>query len=258
MELWDIVLLSGAGLIAGLVNAVAGGGTFFTFSALVGAGIPPIAANATSAVAVWPGNVASAAAYRTEVMRDWRHFAWMGLISLIGGAIGAVILLLLEDAEFRQMVPWLLLLATVLFALSPKITAFFRRQAVKEEKENTVGSPVSKLVGGIIQFVVSIYGGFFGAGMGILMLASLSITEGDDFHRINAAKVVFSVLINGIAIALFIAEGIVHWPAALIVMVACIIGGYLGVVIAKRIPASYVRFFVVAVGTLLTIVFFIR
>lgn len=258
LELWDVLLLSGAGLLAGLVNAVAGGGTFFTFSALLGAGIPPIAANATSAVAVWPGSLASLAAYRVEVVREWRHFSLLGLVSLIGGAIGAVILLLLEDAEFRRMVPWLLLMATLLFAFSPNITAFFRRHAIRAGREHGTGGPVSKAVGAVIQFLVSIYGGFFGAGMGILMLASLSVTEGDDFHRINAAKVLFATLINGIAIVLFVAEGIIDWPAALIVMAACIAGGYLGVVIAKRVPAVWVRRFVVAVGAGLTIVFFLR
>ncbi|MFM2043785.1 MAG: hypothetical protein RLY86_2361 [Pseudomonadota bacterium] len=261
MDLTDILVLAGAGLLAGLVNAVAGGGTFFSFSALVATGIPPIAANASSAVAVWPGSIASLAAYRREVMRDWRHFIGLGIISLVGAALGAVILLVLEDAEFRAMVPWLLAGATLLFAFSPRITAFIRARAARAGKagdgQDLGRRPMGRVVGGIVQFVVAIYGGFFGAGMGILMLASLAVTEGDDFHRINAAKVLLSILINGIAIAIFIIDGIIVWPAALIVMATCILGGYLGVVAAKKVPVPVVRWFVVAVGAGLSLVFFL-
>ncbi len=255
MTLYDVLLLGGAGLIAGLVNAVAGGGTFFTFSALVATGMPAIAANATSAVAVLPGSVASAAAYKQEALANWRHFALLGVISLAGSTVGAIVLLTLEDAEFRVLVPWLLLAATVLFAFSPRIGAFFRRKG-REAAES--GGAVGRIAGGIIQFFVAIYGGFFGAGMGILMLASLAVTEGDDFHRINAAKVILSIIINGIAVALFIVSGIVEWAEALVVMVFCIAGGYLGVVAAKAVPTVYVRWFVVTVGTLLSLYFFGR
>lgn len=254
MTLDDVILLGGAGLLAGLVNAVAGGGTFFTFSALVATGMPAIVANATSAVAVLPGAFASAAAYRQEALANWRHFAVLGIISLAGSAVGAVILLNLEDAEFRAMVPWLLLAATVLFAFSPKIGAFFRTRGRAAARSG----PLGRAIGRIVQFLVAIYGGFFGAGMGILMLASLAVTEGDDFHRINAAKVILSILINGIAVALFIVSGVVVWPAALVVMATCIAGGYLGVVAAKAVPTVYVRWFVVGVGSLLSLYFFGR
>lgn len=251
----DIILLGGAGLVAGIVNAVAGGGTFFTFSAMVATGLPSIVANASSAVAVLPGAFASAAAYRREAAANWRHFAVLGLLSLIGSALGALILMRLEDAEFRVLVPWLLMGATVLFAFSPKISAFFRERGKAAARS---GGSVGRVAGGIIQFFVAMYGGFFGAGMGILMLASLAVTEGDDFHRINAAKVILSILINGIAVTLFIVSGIVNWPAALVVMATCIAGGYLGVVAAKAVPVVYVRWFVVGVGTLLSLYFFGR
>lgn len=261
MTLTDMLLLGGAGLMAGVVNAVAGGGTFFTFSALVGVGIPPIAANATSAVAVWPGSIASMAAYRQEVVAHGRRFAVLGVVSLAGAAIGAWLLLRLEDAQFRVLVPWLLLVATLLFAFSPRLTAYLRARGRRERQEGAAerppGGAVSHIAGAVIQFLVAIYGGFFGAGMGILMLAALAVTEGDDFHRINAAKVLLSVLINGIAIVLFIADGLVRWPAALIVMATCIAGGYLGVVVAKRVPVEWVRRFVVSVGASLTAWFFL-
>lgn len=262
MTLTDMLLLGGAGLVAGVVNAVAGGGTFFTFSALVGVGIPPIAANATSAVAVWPGSIASMAAYRQEVAAHGRRFAVLGAVSLAGAAIGAWLLLRLEDAEFRVLVPWLLLVATLLFAFSPRLTGYLRARGRRERRAGAAqpppsGGPVSRAVGAVIQFLVAIYGGFFGAGMGILMLAALAVTEGDDFHRINAAKVLLSVLINGIAIVLFIADGLVRWPAALIVMATCVTGGYLGVVVAKRVPVEWVRRFVVSVGAGLTAWFFL-
>lgn len=254
MTLYDVMLLGGAGLLAGVVNAVAGGGTFFTFSALVATGLPAITANATSAVAVLPGSLASAAAYRKEALAEWRHFALLGVISLAGAGLGAVVLLTLEDAEFRVLVPWLLLAATVLFAFSPKISAFFRERG----RQAARSGPVGRVTGGIIQFFVAIYGGFFGAGMGILMLAALAVTEGDDFHRINAAKVILSILINGIAVVLFIVSGIVEWTEALVVMAFCVAGGYLGVIAAKAVPTVYVRWFVVAVGSLLSLYFFGR
>lgn len=250
----EIALLAAAGLAAGIVNAVAGGGTFFTFSAMIATGMPAIAANASSAVAVWPGNLSSAFAYRREIRANARHFAALALVSLVGGGVGAALLLLLDDAEFRALVPWLLLAATVLFAASPRLTGFLRARA-RPPGEGRTGS---RWLGGLFQFGVAIYGGFFGAGMGILTLAALSISEGDDFHRINAAKVLFAVLINGMAIILFIASGVVQWPAALVVMVTCVAGGWLGVVVAKRLPVSVVRWFVVSVGSLLTLVFFLR
>lgn len=252
-----ILLLAGSGLAAGLVNAVAGGGTFFTFSALVAAGLPPVVANATSAVAVTPANLSSSWAYRAELTANIRRFGFLSVVSFFGGIIGAYVLTQTDNSAFRKLVPWLLLFATVLFAASPLIVAAARRLGRAEREAEARGGGLV-WAGLVIQFLVSIYGGFFGAGMGIVMLASLAITEGDDFHLINAAKNLCSTLIQLVAVVLFIVAGLVSWPETLVVGAASVIGGYLGVVFGRRIPPGLMRWLVVGIGTMLTIYFFVR
>ncbi|WP_230529906.1 sulfite exporter TauE/SafE family protein [Microvirga roseola] len=255
MELTTAALLAASGLAAGLVNAIAGGGTFFTFSALVASGLPAIVANATSAVAVTPANLASAWAYRRELAANLRRFAALGVVSLIGGLIGAYILTVTNNAAFRQLVPWLLLFATLLFAASPKIVALARRIGKQEDDHPSTKAWAAGLA---FQLCVAIYGGFFGAGMGIVMLAALAITEGDDFHLINSAKHLCSTLIQLIAVVIFVVAGLVSWQETFIVGVASVAGGYLGVVFGRRLPASVIRWLVILVGAALTLVFFIR
>lgn len=255
MDPATVALLAASGLAAGLVNAIAGGGTFFTFSALLAAGLPPIVANATSAVAVTPANLASAWAYRRELAANARRFTALGVVSLFGGVGGAYVLTTTDNASFRQLVPWLLLFATLLFAASPKIVALARSIA---RHEGHHPSTKAWLGGLVFQFAVAVYGGFFGAGMGIVMLASLAITEGDDFHLINSAKHLCSTLIQLIAVILFIAAGIVAWRETMIVGAASVVGGYLGVVFGRRLPPQAIRWLVIGVGASLTLYFFVR
>jgi uncharacterized membrane protein YfcA len=255
MDLSTAALLAASGLAAGLVNAIAGGGTFFTFSALVAAGLPPIVANATSAVAVTPANLASAWAYRKELKANLRRFAALGIVSLAGGLVGAYILTATDNAAFRQLVPWLLLFATLLFAASPRIVALARAIGRHEGHHPSTRAWAAGLT---FQFFVSIYGGFFGAGMGIVMLAALAITEGDDFHLINSAKHLCSTLIQLVAVVLFVAAGLVSWPETVIVGGASVIGGYLGVGFGRRLSAAAIRWLVIAVGAILTLYFFVR
>jgi uncharacterized membrane protein YfcA len=248
-------LLAASGLAAGLVNAIAGGGTFFTFSALLAAGLPPVVANATSAVAVTPANLSSTWAYRREIGANARRFVGLGLVSLAGGLIGAWILTATDNAAFRRLVPWLLLFATLLFAASPRIVALARSIAHRE------GHSPSRLAWGAglaFQFTVAIYGGFFGAGMGIVMLAALAITEGDDFHLINSAKNLCATLIQLVAVMLFIAAGLVSWPETLVVGAASVLGGTLGVAFGRSLPPWMIRWLVIAIGAGLTIIFFWR
>ena len=255
MDLATGALLAASGLAAGLVNAIAGGGTFFTFSALIGAGLPPVIANATSAVAVTPANLASAWAYRRELFRNARRFAVLGVVSLIGGLAGAYILTTTDNSSFRILVPWLLLFATLLFAASPKIVAFAR---LIGSRGGEGPSRSTWLVGLVFQLMVAIYGGFFGAGMGIVMLASLAITEGDDFHLANAAKHLCSTVIQLVAIILFISAGLVAWRETAIVGSTSIIGGYLGVVFGRRLHPLAIRWLVIGVGAALTLYFFVQ
>ena len=255
MTLTTMLLLAGSGLAAGLVNAIAGGGTFFTFSALLGAGLPPVVANATSAVAVTPANLSSAWAYRAELLANARRFAALGIVSLLGGLVGAYVLTRTNNAAFRSLVPWLLLAATLLFALSPWIVAFARRIARGEPGGPSRGAWLGGLA---FQGGVAVYGGFFGAGMGIVMLAALAITEGDDFHLINSAKHLCSTLIQLVAVVLFIVTGLVSWPETLVVGAASVIGGYGGVQFGRKLPAPAIRWIVIAVGAGLTAYFFLR
>jgi uncharacterized membrane protein YfcA len=251
MSILDFLLLAGAGFFSGALNAVAGGGTFFTFAALLAAGLPPITANASSAVALTIGSLASAAAYRREISVLWRGAALLALASGAGALIGALILTALDNAFFRIIVPWILLFATCVFALGPRIA-----RAITKEAGSLPTLP-RRIAGSIIQFFISIYGGFFGAGMGFLMLASLGLTEGADYHRINAIKQVLAFVIQAVAIVVFIRGGIVAWPAALTVMAAAIAGGYLGVGVARKVPSAIMRGVVIAAGATLTIYYFL-
>lgn len=250
MSLADFALLAAAGFFSGALNAVAGGGTFFSFAALVAAGLPPITANASSAVALAIGSAASATAYRREIGRLWRSALWLALASGAGALIGALILIALDNASFRALVPYILLFATSIFALGPRIA-----RTVGTESPN-VPAPRRRVAGIVSQFLISVYGGFFGAGMGFLMLASLGLTEGTDYHRINAIKQVLAVVIQTVAIVIFIRGEIIDWPAALTVMAAAILGGYLGVGVARKVPGGIMRGFVVASGAALTAYYF--
>ncbi|HYF54244.1 MAG TPA: sulfite exporter TauE/SafE family protein [Salinarimonas sp.] len=248
-----IALLGAAGFAAGAVNALAGGGTFFTFGALVASGLPPVVANATSAVAVTPGNLSSSWSYRREITANLRRFTLLMAVSLVGGLLGAWILTQTRNDAFRLVVPWLLLVATLLFAASPWIV-----RAAKALAPARAPGPGEVAAGLSVQFAVSIYGGFFGAGMGIVMLAALAITEGDDFHLINAAKNVCSTVIQLSAVVMFVAAGLVSWPETVVVAGASLAGGFAGVAFGRRMPVGVIRWGVIAVGAGLTILFFLR
>jgi uncharacterized membrane protein YfcA len=246
----QIVLLVASGFVAGIVNAVAGGGTFFTVAAMVFAGVPTLDANATSSVALTPGNFASALGYREDIRPRWRRILPFAIIGAIGAVIGVWLLVRIGDAGFRPMVPWLLLLATVLFAFSRKIRAL---TAPLAHENGIVGVAAYAIMG-----VVAVYGGFFGAGMGIMMLAALAVIESGDFHQANAIKNLVALLIQSISALLFILNGLVSWPHALITMTASVLGGYLGIRVARHVPEKIIRAAVVTVGAALTVLFFLR
>ena len=243
MSILDVLVLLLAGAASGAINAVAGGGTFVSFGALTLLGIPPIAANATSSIAQFPGYVTSSLAYLRELRGFGRALLPFAIVSALGGLAGAGILLSLDNPQFRALVPWLLIGATALFAAGPAITRWLKRRKFQAP------APVAWAV----QFVVSIYGGFFGAGQGIMMLASLGLTEGDDYHRINAMKNLLSVVIAGLAIVVFVSGGVIAWSHGLVMTIAVALGGWGGVTAARRVPQPIVRGFVIAVGVVLTV-----
>ncbi len=248
MTLLDIVLLSVAAFLSGVVNAVAGGGTFLTFGALSIVGMPPIVANATSSVTQLPGYITSALAYLDDIRRMWRGMLVLAVLSALGAVGGALILLALDNPSFRKMVPWLLIAATALFAAGPWLKPAPKPGATA----SLAGSPL----GGLIQFATAVYGGFFGAGMGVMMLATLGLTQPGDYHRLNAIKNLLSIVIAAVAIGIFVSGGVVAWPQALVMIPAVAAGGYAGVWLAKRVPQNVVRGFVVATGLFLAAYYF--
>lgn len=248
MTIFTILVLFAAGVASGAINAVAGGGTFITFGVLTMFGLPPVTANASSSVIQLPGYVTSTYAYRTEIGRIWRHAILLLLISAIGALLGSLLLLTLDNPAFRAAVPWLLLVATLIFAAGPAIKRWQQRQG---------GSTDRRAAGLVLQFLTAIYGGFFGAGMGIMMLATLSMTESSDYHRLNALKNLISILIAAVAIAVFTTGGLISWPEVLVMVPGVAIGGYGGVWTARRVPQSALRWVVVAVGLGLTVYYFV-
>lgn len=241
-------LLLAAAVAAGALNAVAGGGSFFTFPALLLAGVPPVSANATSTVSLWPASVASAAAFRHDLRHERRHLFLLGGVSVVGGLAGALLLLLTPDREFARLVPWLLLAATLVFAFGPAVTARLRARDLH--------LPLGGLL--VVQGIVAVYGGYFGGGMGIMMLAAFAAMGMDDLNAMNGLKAILGTLINAVAVVAFVVAGIVQWPYALLMVVGGTVGGWFGARVSRNVPKAPLRVFIVLVGAALTVAFFVR
>lgn len=248
----DLALLAAlAALVGGALNSVAGGGSFFTFPALLLAGVTPVHANATSAVALWPGSVGSALGYREELKHDRKLVLWLSAAALAGGLAGALLLLFTPERTFARLVPFLLLAATLVFALGPVVTKRFQR----EPREPRAPRPVPLTIG---QLAISVYGGYFGGGMGFMMLATYAALGMENVHEMNALKTVMAAILNAIAIVAFVLAGIVEWPFALVMMASAAVGGYAGARVARRVDPARVRYGVIVVGLLLSAYFFVR
>ena len=250
MPLFDMLLLILAGFAAGGMNALAGGGTFFSFPALLATGLPPVTANATNAVALWPASLAAAWAARSALRPLGRYLIPLLLAGLAGGLLGGLLLLAGGDAVFSMLIPWLLLLATALFAASPWLSRWL---AARRKEGNSVPphAPASLAAHGL----VSIYGGYFGAGMGILQLAAFSI-EGHQLVRANALKNLISAVIYSVATATFVIAGRVSGHELAILLIGTTLGGYAGGALSKRLPAVWLRRFVILVGAGMTLYYF--
>jgi uncharacterized protein len=238
------VFLFCAALIAGLLNSVAGGGSFVSFPALLFTGMPAIAANATNTAAVWPGTVASAVAYRNAFNAQARKLLpKLIAIGIAGGVIGARVLLNTPQTTFLHLIPWLLLGATLLFLAGPRITAWVRGRAAAGK----TSTPLT-IVGYFLALVISIYIGYFGAGVGILVLSLLALLGMDDIHAMNGVKVLLVSIVNGVAMVTFIVAKMIIWPQALLMLVASLIGGYGGAFYAQKMNPAQVRWVVIVVG----------
>ena len=238
---------------AGAINSVAGGGTLISFPTLIWLGLGSVTANATSTVAIWPGTVGSVWGYRRELRDAEARFRILIVPSLVGGLLGALLLRSTSPVTFDHLVPWLILFATLLLTAQEPVQRLLK--TAHTERHRTTGW----LVGAIaFQFLVGVYGGYFGAGIGILMLAALSILGLKDIHEMNSLKVVFGGTINGIAALYFIWAGMVYWPDVLIMAAGAIAGGYGGAGVARKLGRTAVRRIVIAIGFGMAISLFIR
>ena len=247
--LFTLVLFVG-GVVGGALNAVAGGGSFIVFPIMLLGGIAPVVANATTAVALWPAGLSSVGAYRRELSArdraERRVMIVLGVVSALGGGLGAQLLLITSEAMFAKLLPFLMLAAASIFTLGPRLTR--RRE----------GSLLPLAAGAFIQLLISTYGGYFGGGMGIMMLSTLTLVGMTHIHKMNALKVVFSLLINGVALVSFFIARKVNVGAALPVAVGAIVGGWSGASIARRVAPGRVRQFVLFIAWALTAWFFAR
>jgi uncharacterized protein len=304
----DLFLFTTA-LVGAALNAVAGGGSFLALPALLYAGVAPVSANATTTLALWPGSVASAVAYRGHFVTSRTRLLILLSISLVGGVVGGVLLVRTSDTSFMRLLPWLMLAATVTFTFGERLQqrlhhlrtrAVYARRAA-QRAPGTLHAPLSTQhaapgakhpapstqhparstqhpapstqhpapitlhparafpVGALlIQFGIATYGGYFGGGAGIMMLAMLSIAGLNDIHEMNGLKAILAVAINGVALAAFIYYGVIDWSYAFLMVVGASVGGYAGAAIARRMDQKYVRWFVSVVGWGMTVYFFLR
>jgi hypothetical protein len=252
MTLADALLLFPAALVAGALNAVAGGGSFISFPSLLFTGVPAIPANATNTVALWPGSVASVKAYWRAIRVDRRLLALLSAASLAGGGAGALLLLRTPERTFLSLLPWLLLFATLLFAFGGRVTRRIRRSLPHRDAP---GWPSFAAIA-LIQLVIATYGGYFGGGIGIMMLAALALTGLSDIHEMNGLKTLLASLINGVAVGTFALSGVVAWPQAALMVAGAIAGGYGGAWYAQRVDPRWVRRLVILTGAAMTAYFF--
>jgi uncharacterized membrane protein YfcA len=254
---WHWLWLTVAAFLAGILNAVAGGGSFLLFPALLGMRMLPIQANATNTVALWPGQLTSIAAYRRDIAKNLR-VAWpMAIAGLLGGTCGAIVLLITPQRTFLHLVPWLLLIAASIFAVSGPISRWIERRklAPSETQGDLVRAPRRLLVF-LCTIAVCFYVGYFGAGAGFLIITVLSLFGFQDLHEINALKVVSTTMANGIAFVLFVVNGQVVWRYCLLAMATCAIGGYTSASMARRVPQPILRAIVVLIGLSMAAWFF--
>jgi uncharacterized membrane protein YfcA len=277
------VLLFVAGLVGGALNAVAGGGSFIALPALLSAGVAPVAANATTTLALWPGSVSSAVAYRGEILTGRQWLVKLGVASLIGGVTGGWLLIRTPDQRFLRVLPWLMLTAATTFTVGGRLTDRLSQRRLRsasmpqpevprlqvsagfgEARQSAEGATAASSGNEapfwlfLFQLVIATYGGYFAGGMGIMMLAAFSVAGMTDIHEMNGIKSLLSVAINGVSLAVFIAAGRIAWTAGLVMVAGAVVGGYSAAFIARRINARVIRTFVIAVAWTMTIYFFVR
>jgi uncharacterized membrane protein YfcA len=258
----DLALAGVAAVAAGAVNALAGGGTLITFPTLTALGLPAVAANVTNTIAVAPGHLGATLAQRRELTGQRARLRRLVPAALLGGLVGGLLLLYTTERLFRHLVPWLILVASALLAVQEPVRAWLLRRLAGEAPDP---SPSAAPPGGahealavLAVFAASIYGGYFGAGLSVIVLAALGLCVGDTLTRLNATKQAIGFAANGAAAALFLFSGQVHWVAALVMAVGAVAGGALGGRIAGRVRPGTLRLVVVSVGVVVGVAYLVH
>ena len=248
----DFILLFIAGLVGGVVNAIAGGGSFITFPALVFIGIPPLVANATNTFASCAGYLSGVYAFRHELTPHKKALFGAVIASVFGGAVGAFLLLRTPEASFEKAIPWLLLLATLLFVFGAKANRFLKQYA----KNNSSLFRFKNALLALLLFAIGIYGGFFNAGLGIVVLSYLTLCGYANINVMNGIKLVVSSAVSLAAICLFIFNDSIAWLEGSVVLVGTVLGGYFSAHISMKLSQQYIRLFVVLMSSAITAYFF--
>ena len=239
-------------MLAGAVNSVAGGGGFIAFPALLFTGVPSINANATNTVALWPGTIASTGAYRKALSGKLvKQIVPLIVITVLGSSVGATLLLRTRQSTFDKMVPWLLLGATILFSFGGKVTSW----VTAHQKQGD--SSLRRLIGvTVLQAGVAVYIGYFGAGVGIVMLALLAVMGMENIHSMNGLKTLLATCGNAVAVFIFVSARAVFWPQALLMVGGSVLGGYAGAWYAQKMDPRKVRYIVITIGYSMASYFF--
>lgn len=252
MELWPVVLLALAGTGAGAINAIAGGGSLVTFPTLLALGYPPVVANVTNTIAALPGYAGGAWGYRRELSGQGRRMLVLGAVTVVGAVAGSGLLLLGSERTFTAVVPWLVLASTLLLAAQPALTR--RLRGSPDAVEPTSARPERLRWAGLGQLGVAVYGGYFNAGLGIMMLGVLGIALRESLQRLNALKSVLSVVASAVSLVYFAIFATVSWPAAAVMAATGLLGGWLGALIGRRLPVPLLRWSVVTFGLVVFVV----
>jgi uncharacterized protein len=249
---FEPAVLFAAGLLAGILNSVAGGGTFITFPTLIWVGIPPISANATNTFASCSGYLSGVVGFREELKTHKKDLLKFIIISFVGGITGAWLLLQTPEQVFREVIPWLMLFATILFITGEKLNAVMRQVAAQYKYASLIGTVLAIL----LFLAVCIYGGFFNAGQGIICLSYLALVGYTNINAMNGIKLLSSACVALVAIALFIYHGTIAWSEGFIVLLGTLIGGYLAAKYSRRLPQNFIRSFVIFISVSVTLYFF--
>ncbi len=252
MDILIFGMLFLTGVLAGVFNAIAGGGAFFTFPAFLAAGLPPIVANASNCIAVWPANALAVVGYRSELRKHTRGLGKSILIALLGGGLGAFMLIFTGNAAFVKLIPFLILFATLLFTLGRRFSGLLA--AYTDNQSFTSPGLFTRF----LVFIFAFYGGYFGAGLGVMLMAGLHMLGVHDIQANNALKNLLASACTGVALVIFTFSGIVAWPYALVAFTGAVLGGLLGARIAQWLPAVYFRGVVIVIGMFLSAYYFIK